>query len=137
MAARSDHVVRHEVGISRIALTCRTFTRPHMVEVDGRRLVFWRSDSGIVAMNDVCAHRASPLSNGQVETAPDGKSKCLTCPYHHWQFDSAGRIADVPTEPEGRWPKRTMQRTYRLEFEGGGAVIYDDVDVRQHDPKKR
>ena len=100
-----------------------------MINVDGRRIVFWRSNDGIVAMNDVCAHRGSPLSRGHVDSDIEGRGKCLRCPYHNWAFNSHGKIADVPSENEGRWPKRSMQRTYRLEFEDGQAVIYDDVHV--------
>ena len=101
-----------------------------MIEVDGRRIVFWRSNDGIVAMNDVCVHRGSQLSRGEVERDIDGRGKCtIVCPYHHWKFDEEGRIADVPSEKEGRWPRRSMQRTYRLEFEDGQAVIYDDVEL--------
>ena len=92
----------------------------------------WMSDEGLVAMDDLCAHRASPLSAGDVvRHAPPGGGGggrlCLRCPYHAFKFDNEGRIADVPSEcGSGRWPKRVIQRTYVLRYEGpfAEAVIY-------------
>jgi nitrite reductase/ring-hydroxylating ferredoxin subunit len=126
-ATRPPDSLRHPVGISHAKLMLRTMFGPSMLIVDGRRIVFWRSEHEIVAMDDICVHRGSPLSRGAVARVGADKRSCLVCPYHHWAFDCDGRIADVPTEKEGRWPRRSVQRTYRLEFDGGEAVIYDDV----------
>ena len=121
---RGDHDHRHDTGILGIVMACRTYFGPWAVKVDGHRLVFWRSDDQIVAMYDVCVHRGSPLSAGFVD------GNCLRCPYHNWAFDNTGRISDVPTEKEKRWPKRPVQRTYRVEYEHGKVVVYDDIWVK-------
>lgn len=126
LKAQELHLHRHDVGISRVALALRMLLGPHGVVVDGHRLVFWRSDDGVIAMDDVCVHRGMPLSSGHVSDPIEGCGRRLVCPYHHWSFDAQGRITDVPTEKEGRWPKRRMQRTYRIAYESGRVIVYDD-----------
>lgn len=52
--------------------------------------------------------------------------------YHDWAFDGTGRIADIPTQKgadAGRWPKRSVQRSYRVAFEDGDLVVYDAESV--------
>jgi len=112
---------RHRTGISRPVMHIRTrFFGPHLETAEGgQRLVLWMSDSGLVAMDELCAHRASPLSAGKVVRHGERGELCLSCPYHCWKFDTSGRIADVPSENgSGRWPKRVIQKTYRVEYEG-------------------
>lgn len=116
-AVRQRHQHAHRTRIPRAFLFARVATfGPLKVDVDGRRLVFWRGDDGIVAMDDLCIHRASPLSRGDVVRDVVSGRRCISCKYHRWSFDAEGRIADIPTEPERRWPKRRVQRTYDIEY---------------------
>jgi len=118
LAPRSQ---RHRTGVSRPIMHMRArFLGPQLETIrGGRRVVLWMSDSGLTAMDELCAHRASPLSAGKVVRHGDRGKLCLSCPYHCWKFDSDGRIADVPSENgSGRWPKRVIQKTYRIEYEG-------------------
>ena len=61
-------------------------------QVIGERLVCFRAASGAPAiLRDRCLHRNAPLSGGRVR---DG---LLTCPYHGWTYDGAGRVVDIPS----------------------------------------
>lgn len=108
---------------------------PQQFLVDGRKIVLWHKGEGeMVAMDDACCHRGAPLSNGTIDHVTlahgDGwtlEKPCIRCPYHHWAFDADGRIVDIPTEPKkGQWPKRPMQRSYRVQIENNEVVLYDD-----------
>ena len=68
---------------------------------------------------------AAPLSEGAVaDTCSGGPVSCIQCPYHHFAFADDGRIAAVPTDDEWRrWPKRPVQRMYKLDVEDGKLVM--------------
>ncbi|HEY9882197.1 MAG TPA: Rieske 2Fe-2S domain-containing protein, partial [Thermosynechococcaceae cyanobacterium] len=54
----------------------------HLLEED---LVLWRSSDQLHACRDLCAHRGTRLSIGQVT---DGT---LVCPYHGWAYNGEGQ----------------------------------------------
>lgn len=54
---------------------------PVGVDVDGRAVCLVRTADEVVAFDDVCPHRGTPLSEGRV----DGTT--LTCRAHTWEFD--------------------------------------------------
>ena len=57
----------------------------------GRHLVLFRTETGdVAALEDRCAHRNAPLSQGKV------CEDSLRCPYHGWRFDKEGRIVEIP-----------------------------------------
>jgi phenylpropionate dioxygenase-like ring-hydroxylating dioxygenase large terminal subunit len=57
----------------------------------GLPIVLYRGRSGAVhALEDRCAHRQVPLSEGMVE------GETLRCGYHGWRYDCAGSCVDVP-----------------------------------------
>lgn len=65
--------------------------KPVPVSILGRNLVIWKSgDDEWSVFEDICPHRRSPLSTGQVVAG------CLTCRYHGWEFDGSGHVAKVP-----------------------------------------
>jgi phenylpropionate dioxygenase-like ring-hydroxylating dioxygenase large terminal subunit len=43
---------------------------------------------------DRCPHRGYPLSEGRV------RNNKLICPYHGWEFDDEGRVADIPGDSD-------------------------------------
>ena len=53
---------------------------------------------GIFALEDRCAHRQVPLSDGVVEGC------ALRCGYHGWTYDAAGACVDVPYLGKDRLP---------------------------------
>ena len=72
------------------------------VQFAGDPIVLARSDDGdCFALEDRCAHRQVPLSNGVV--CPKG----LRCGYHGWTYDATGRCISIPylgkdkTRPNG------------------------------------
>jgi len=69
---------------------------PLQVTVLGERVVFFRNENGIHSFKDLCIHRGAALSLGCVK---DGN---LVCPYHGWEYDSAGTCTKIPQLPEGR-----------------------------------
>src|ERR1700744_352097 len=57
----------------------------------GLPIVLYRGRSGSIhALEDRCAHRQVPLSEGMVE------GETLRCGYHGWRYDRAGSCVDVP-----------------------------------------
>ncbi|MES3021892.1 MAG: aromatic ring-hydroxylating dioxygenase subunit alpha [Pseudomonadota bacterium] len=57
----------------------------------GRALVAFRTgDKKLGVLEDRCAHRAVPLSEGKV------CGETVQCPYHGWQFDLQGKVTHVP-----------------------------------------
>jgi phenylpropionate dioxygenase-like ring-hydroxylating dioxygenase large terminal subunit len=61
------------------------------VSFAGEPIVIVRTESGILyALEDRCAHRQVPLSQGVV----DGEK--LRCNYHGWTYDCAGACIDIP-----------------------------------------
>jgi phenylpropionate dioxygenase-like ring-hydroxylating dioxygenase large terminal subunit len=63
----------------------------------GRRVLerplacFRGADGAPTVLQDRCLHRNSPLSIGAV------RNGLLTCPYHGWTYDGAGRVVSIPS----------------------------------------
>jgi choline monooxygenase len=51
------------------------------------------ADGQIRAFSNVCRHRGMPLAAGK------GNGKGLMCPYHHWSYDTLGRLIAAPRMP--------------------------------------
>ena len=60
-------------------------------------LVIRQGDGRVRAFYNVCQHRGARLLAG-----PDGHTATITCPYHGWQFNSAGRCTQVPNAADYR-----------------------------------
>src|SRR5215467_13284710 len=50
-------------------------------------------DGKIRAFSNVCRHRGMTIARNQ------GNAKGLVCPYHHWSYDSTGRLIGTPRMP--------------------------------------
>ncbi len=57
-------------------------------------VVFRTYDGKVAALEDRCAHRNAPLSQGKV---CEGQ---LECPYHGWRYSADGKAAQIPALPE-------------------------------------
>ena len=90
-------------------------SKPNPVELLGKKLVLWYDNSnagddgggegGWSCLDDRCAHRFAPLSEGRVITTktPSGTtSSCLQCSYHGWEFDGGGGCNRIPQAADGR-----------------------------------
>jgi len=76
-------------------------------------LVLWRNRDGIHVWRDLCVHRGSRLSGGRVTGG------CLACPYHGWEYDSAGQCVRFPAHPEQPPPERAHATVYPVEEKYG------------------
>jgi len=63
---------------------------PLAITVLGERIVLWRAEGRLHALEDRCVHRLAPLSLGRCEGAR------LRCMYHGLLFDTEGRVAEIP-----------------------------------------
>lgn len=85
----SPQIVCHE---SEIALAGEW----RSLEYLGESIIVLRGDDGEVrAFHNVCRHRGSRLVDGE-----GGCARVLTCPYHAWSYDRAGKLVGVPHRHE-------------------------------------
>jgi len=90
--------------------------RPHAVRIFDDNYVVWRGEEGAPAHAaiDECPHRAARLSMGWIA---DGQ---LTCAYHGWKFDAAGRCSDIPQkDPSLSIPPRARVKSVLCEEKYG------------------
>lgn len=74
------------------------------VRVLGRDIVLWRAEDGVHAWHDLCVHRGAKLSLGNI--CQRGPQACVVCPYHGWEYNSAGECVRMPAHPEQAPPAR-------------------------------
>jgi len=78
----------------------------------GQDVVLWRSRDGLKAWRDLCMHRGARLSLGSVVNSAHGA--CLACPYHGWEYNSAGQCVRIPAHPEQVPPARARVETFEV-----------------------
>ena len=81
----------------------------------GEDVVVWRVKGRVMVWQDLCIHRGTRLSLGQVE------GETVVCPYHGWRYNQAGQCVLIPAHPDQRPPAKAMVKVYRCQ-EGYGAV---------------
>jgi phenylpropionate dioxygenase-like ring-hydroxylating dioxygenase large terminal subunit len=81
--------------------------KPLGVRLLGEDLVLWRPNGAAVAWQDLCIHRGTRLSLGQVV-----EGERLECPYHGWTYDEQGRCVHIPAHPEQAPPAKARAKTY-------------------------
>ncbi|MDB5362896.1 MAG: ferredoxin [Rhodospirillales bacterium] len=73
--------------------------RPYAARFSGQPIVLVRPKEGpVFALEDRCAHRQVPLSEGVVTGC------AIRCCYHGWTYDAAGACIDVPYLGKGKAP---------------------------------
>jgi phenylpropionate dioxygenase-like ring-hydroxylating dioxygenase large terminal subunit len=80
------------------------------VRVVGQDLVLWRTNEGVHAWKDLCVHRGARLSLGNI--CPKGPQACVVCPYHGWEYNSAGQCVRIPAHPEQIPPTRARVEAF-------------------------
>jgi phenylpropionate dioxygenase-like ring-hydroxylating dioxygenase large terminal subunit len=76
-------------------------------------IVLWRVGANIMAWQDLCIHRGTRLSLGKII------GETLTCPYHGWVYNAAGKCVLIPAHPDQVPPERARVESYRaLELYG-------------------
>lgn len=80
---------------------------PHSVKLLDELLVIWRDTSGNAhAMKDLCIHRGTALSLGWV------KGDCIVCPYHAWEYNTAGDCVHIPQSKNITIPTKARTTVY-------------------------
>jgi phenylpropionate dioxygenase-like ring-hydroxylating dioxygenase large terminal subunit len=74
----------------------------------GREIVLWRGSAGIHAWEDLCVHRGTRLSLGQV------RNDCLVCPYHFWEYDASGQCVRIPAQATLAPPVRARANVFHV-----------------------
>lgn len=83
---------------------------PLPVRLLGEDLVVWRAGDQVLAWQDLCLHRGTRLSLGQV------LGERLECPYHGWTYNAEGRCVHVPAHPAQTPPAKAQAKTYRVKL---------------------
>jgi phenylpropionate dioxygenase-like ring-hydroxylating dioxygenase large terminal subunit len=74
----------------------------------GRELVLWRSSAAVHAWEDLCIHRGTRLSLGQV------RNDCVVCPYHFWEYDASGQCVRIPAQATLAPPVRARANVFHV-----------------------
>jgi phenylpropionate dioxygenase-like ring-hydroxylating dioxygenase large terminal subunit len=101
-------------------------------EILGEPVLLGRTPSGaVVALRDICPHRAAPLSAGCFAREADGR-ETVECPYHGWRFDTDGACAAIPSLVDGQAfdISRVRVRRYRAAESQGMVFIWMAADAR-------
>lgn len=80
--------------------------------------LFRTADGALHAVDNRCAHRQVKLSLGTVD------GDCLTCPYHGWSYDGAGRLARIPHDLFGHAMPSIRLRSYPVRERYGLVWIF-------------
>jgi len=91
--------------------------------VMGEDIVIWKAGDEVRAWKDLCIHRGTRLSLGEVR---DGDT--LMCPYHGWTYDADGKCVKIPAHPEQTPPTKAVAITYHAQ------VAYEMVWVCLGEP---
>jgi len=86
---------------------------PLRVFYQGIPIVLFKHANNIHALKDQCPHRGTPLSMGCV------KQGTIVCPYHGWQFDSAGKHVAMPGNPDFIESTKTIVQSFDVAEDGG------------------
>jgi len=93
-----------------VATTDEVTNQLAAVRLLDEKVVLFRTESGIIALKDLCIHRGTALSLGWVD---DGT---ITCAYHGWQYDSTGQVINMPSLVEGSAiPTKARTTAYRAQ----------------------
>ncbi|MFN8633487.1 MAG: aromatic ring-hydroxylating dioxygenase subunit alpha [Chloroflexota bacterium] len=87
--------------------------KPLGVRLLGEDVVVWRAGDAILAWQDLCIHRGTRLSLGQV------RGQSIECPYHGWTYGPDGRCTLIPAHPDQTPPAKAVVRTYRATVQFG------------------
>lgn len=101
-------------------------SRPYPFVIWETRLVMFRQNNGNYAvMEDVCTHRAAPLSEGRLTTSATGET-VLECPYHGWSFNCSGSCVKIPQlRDDQKIPKAAnMKKSYPTQVRDGIIFVW-------------
>lgn len=96
----------------------------HRMSYFGRDLVAWRTESGAVTVMDAyCEHLGAHLGYGGTVVG-----EVIQCPFHGWQWSTAGRNVCIPYEDRPNIGKKI--RTFPTVERNEAVYIWHDVERR-------
>lgn len=98
-----------------VAFSEQATSQPQRVVLLDERIVIYRvEDETVVALQDLCVHRGTPLSLGWVE------GDRITCAYHGWTYGRDGSCVSIPSvEEERAIPTKARVPAYQVEERDG------------------
>jgi len=97
----------------------------HTMTYFGRELVAWRGESGQVTVMDAyCEHLGAHLGFGGTVV-----EDTIQCPFHGWQWNTAGRNVCIPYEDRPNIGKRI--RTFPTAEANEAIYVWHDVERRE------
>ncbi len=83
------------------------------VTVEGQAIALFRTEEGVFALDDVCSHEYSRLSEGEIWAGE------VYCPKHGSRFSLAtGAVTGLPaTQPVRSWPVRVENGGIWIEWQ--------------------
>ena len=95
------------------------------VRLLGEDVVLWRANNQTLAWQDLCVHRGTRLSLGQVD------NETLACRYHGWTYDQTGRCIHIPAHPNQTPPQKARVKPYQAREQYG--LIWLSLGEPAHD----
>ncbi len=90
----------------------------------GEPVMLGRSPGGeVIALRDICPHRAAPLSAGRF-TREAGGAESVECPYHGWRFGADGVCAAIPSLVEGQAFDKARVRVRRYPVAESQGLVF-------------
>ena len=99
--------------------------QPRRVLLLGQPWVLYRAQGRLVAFEDRCPHRRSPLSLGACD-----QGGVLQCAYHGWRFDASGACVEIPA----LGPEATVPPAARLSAPAGLTEAHGIVFLAPDEP---
>lgn len=104
--------------------------QPVSVRMLGRDLVIWRGADGTLrCLDDVCPHRAAPLSRGEVIGSD------ISCRYHGVTMDGTGKVISVPGMAECSLQGKVAVRSYEVQEQADAVFVYIPSAARPKAPE--
>ena len=109
-------------------------SKPNPIVLLDQKLVLWYDSAKgqWSCLDDRCAHRFAPLSEGRIvfssnaisssssaATSSGSSSSCLQCAYHGWEFNSCGNCTRIPQSSSNQ--KLCSVQSYPVR-EGAGMI---------------
>lgn len=101
-------------------------------ELLGEPVLLGRTKSGeLLALRDICPHRAAPLSAGRIVPEAGG-GESVECPYHGWRFGADGACRAIPSlvEDQAIEAGRIRVRRYPVVESQGLVFVWMGSDPR-------
>jgi phenylpropionate dioxygenase-like ring-hydroxylating dioxygenase large terminal subunit len=87
--------------------------KPLGVKLLDEDIVLWRAGKKVCAWRDLCIHRGTKLSLGNIE------NDMIICPYHGWTYNETGQCIRYPAHPSQKPAERAQTTVYQAQEKYG------------------